>query len=74
MRSGYLPDLITQRATRFLDDQTPDHPFFLVVSQFNPHLPYEGHPQKYYDMYANRSSTASAGSRRRRTPSEIASI
>ncbi len=50
---GYLADLITQRANRFLDTQKPGEPFFLVASYFNPHTPYEGHPQKYYDMYAN---------------------
>ena len=22
------------------------------MSHFNPHTPYTGHPQKYYDMYA----------------------
>lgn len=49
---GYLADLITQHANRFLDDQKPDRPFFLVASYFNPHVPYDGHPQKYYDMYA----------------------
>jgi arylsulfatase A-like enzyme len=50
---GYLADLITQRSTRFLDQQSADRPFFLVVSHLNPHIPYEGHPQKYYDMYAD---------------------
>ncbi len=50
---GYLADLITQRANRFLENQKADRPFFLVASYFNPHTPYEGHPQKYYDMYAN---------------------
>jgi arylsulfatase A-like enzyme len=52
---GYLPDLITQGALRFLDNQQPDQPFFLVVSHLNPHAPYQGHPQKYYDQYANSS-------------------
>jgi arylsulfatase A-like enzyme len=51
--SGYLADLITQNSLRFLDEQTPDRPFFLVTSHLNPHVPYEGHPQKYYDMYQN---------------------
>lgn len=49
---GYLADLITARAFEFLDRQSADAPFFLTVSHFNPHVPYEGHPQKYYDMYA----------------------
>jgi choline-sulfatase len=50
---GYLADLITARAGTFLDQQTPDRPFFLTVSHFNPHTPYDGHPSKYYAMYAN---------------------
>ncbi len=51
-QTGYLADLITEHALHFLDQQGPDKPFFLTVSHFNPHTPYEGHPQKYYDMYA----------------------
>jgi arylsulfatase A-like enzyme len=49
---GYLADLITSRAGTFLDQQKPDQPFFLTVSHFNPHVPYDGHPAKYYQMYA----------------------
>jgi arylsulfatase A-like enzyme len=49
---GYLADLITAKALQFLDQQTPERPFFLTVSHFNPHVPYEGHPAKYYEMYA----------------------
>jgi arylsulfatase A-like enzyme len=49
---GYLAELVTQHAQHFLDDQKPDKPFFLVVSHFNPHPPYDGHPQKYFEMYA----------------------
>ncbi|MGH9627234.1 MAG: sulfatase family protein [Bryobacteraceae bacterium] len=52
---GYLTDLMTERACGFLDQQKPGSPFFLTVSYLNPHTPYEGHPQKYYDMYANTS-------------------
>ena len=50
---GYLADLITNNACQFLDQQKADKPFLLVVSHFNPHTPYTGHPQKYYDMYAD---------------------
>lgn len=49
---GYLADLITGKALQFLDQQTPDRPFFLTVSHFNPHVPYDGHPAKYYEIYA----------------------
>jgi arylsulfatase A-like enzyme len=52
---GYLADLMTSKACQFLDQQSAERPFFLTVSHFNPHTPYEGHPQKYYDMYANTS-------------------
>lgn len=53
--TGYLPQLLTEQSVRFLDAQTPDRPFFLVTSHLNPHTPYTGHPQKYYDMYAKTS-------------------
>jgi choline-sulfatase len=52
---GYLPELLTEQSLRFLNEQTPDRPFFLVTSHLNPHTPYEGHPQKYYDLYAKTS-------------------
>jgi arylsulfatase A-like enzyme len=49
---GYLTDLMTQRALGFLDQQSAAKPFFLTLGYLNPHTPYSGHPQKYYDMYA----------------------
>lgn len=49
---GYLTDLMTARAVEFLDKQDAGSPFFLAVGYLNPHTPYAGHPQKYYDMYA----------------------
>jgi arylsulfatase A-like enzyme len=52
---GYLPELMTRRACEYLDRQSAGKPFFLTVSYLNPHTPYDGHPQKYYDMYANTS-------------------
>jgi arylsulfatase A-like enzyme len=48
---GYLADILTRHALGFLDQQQKDRPFFLTVSHLNPHVPYDGHPQKYYDMY-----------------------
>lgn len=50
---GYLTDLMTARACQYLDAQSTGKPFFLTVSYFNPHTPYEGHPERYYSMYAN---------------------
>ncbi len=52
---GYLTELMTSEACRFLDQQKAGEPFFLVASYLNPHLPYDGHPQKYYDLYAKTS-------------------
>ena len=52
---GYLPELMTGKACEFLGGQSGQKPFFLTVSYFNPHTPYDGHPQKYYDMYAKTS-------------------
>ena len=50
---GYLGELMTRRACDYIDQQTTAKPFFLTVGYLNPHTPYDGHPQKYYDMYAN---------------------
>jgi len=49
---GYLTELMTGQATQFLEQQSGAKPFFLTVSYFNPHTPYDGHPQRYYDLYA----------------------
>jgi arylsulfatase A-like enzyme len=49
---GYLTDLMTRRACDFIDQQQSSKPWFLTVGYLNPHTPYDGHPQKYYDMYA----------------------
>lgn len=50
--SGYLTELMTRAALEFIDRQEAGRPFFLTVSYLNPHTPYDGHPQKYYDLYA----------------------
>jgi arylsulfatase A-like enzyme len=52
---GYLTDLMTREALGFLDRQSPGKPFFLSIGYLNPHTPYDGHPQKYYDLYAGSS-------------------
>ncbi len=52
-RSWYtLPEMMTQRAAQFLEEQKAEAPFFLVASYFLPDAPYDGHPRKYYDQYA----------------------
>lgn len=49
---GYIGDLITARALEFLDRQrSRSNPWLLVVAYNHPHTPYDGHPQKYYDLY-----------------------
>jgi arylsulfatase A-like enzyme len=59
-QSWYAGDSgITARALRFLDGFKDGAPFFLVVSHAAPRPPYEGLPQKYYDMYAATPFTAS---------------
>ena len=52
---GYLTELLTEKACSFLAKQTPSKPFLLTLGYLNPHTPYTGHPQRYYDMYANTS-------------------
>jgi arylsulfatase A-like enzyme len=49
--SGYLADLMTRRALEFIGQQQAGTPWFLTIGYLNPHTPYEGHPQQYYDMY-----------------------
>jgi len=49
---GYLAELMTRRACEFLEAQQAGRPFFLTIGYLNPHTPYEGHPEKYYEMYA----------------------
>jgi arylsulfatase A-like enzyme len=49
---GYLTDLLTAKAGAFLDQQSSAKPFFLTVRYLNPHPPYDGHPARYYEMYA----------------------
>ncbi|MBI4904641.1 MAG: sulfatase-like hydrolase/transferase [Acidobacteria bacterium] len=53
--TGYKTELMTNRAVEFLDKQSGAAPFFLTIGYSNPHVPYEGHPQRYYDMYKNTS-------------------
>jgi arylsulfatase A-like enzyme len=49
---GYLADLLTSEADRFIRAQAAAKPWFLTVSYLNPHPPYTGHPQKFYEAYA----------------------
>ncbi len=50
---GYIADLIHEQGIRFLEQvQNKQEPWFLTLSHFNPHTPYSGHPQKYYDLYS----------------------
>lgn len=48
---GYLTEVTTRGALEYLDQQSAAKPFFLTASYFNPHTPYDGHPQRYYEMY-----------------------
>ena len=43
---------ITPNAVQFLEARKPEQPFFLVVSHPSPRVPYDGYPQRYYDLYA----------------------
>jgi len=38
---GYVTDLITDHACRFIDDQPTDQPMFLHVAHMAPHYPYQ---------------------------------
>jgi len=49
---GYAAQTITGHAVQFLEARKPERPFFLLVSHPNPRAPYDGLPQKYYDLHA----------------------
>ncbi|WP_282937703.1 sulfatase-like hydrolase/transferase [Paenibacillus sp. RC67] len=50
--SGYLTDVITEDALRFLDVQDGSRPFYLSVHYTAPHSPWiDSHPKEYLDMY-----------------------
>lgn len=50
---GYLTDVITDQAEKWLDKRNPDKPFFLMVHHKAPHGPHDPHP-KYADLYNNK--------------------
>ncbi|MGE5488445.1 MAG: sulfatase [bacterium] len=56
---GYAPELFTRAAVDFIGRQKEGQPFFLLVSHLNARPPYDGHPQKYYDMYASTTFNTS---------------
>nr|XP_020443069.1 N-acetylglucosamine-6-sulfatase-like [Monopterus albus] len=48
----YLTNLIVNRSLRFLDDRSPQHPFFLMLSPPAPHSPWTAAPQ-YQGEFSN---------------------
>ncbi|XP_074474712.1 glucosamine (N-acetyl)-6-sulfatase (Sanfilippo disease IIID), b [Sebastes fasciatus] len=56
----YLTDLITNRSLHFLDDRSPQHPFFLMLSPPAPHSPWTAAPQyqkEFSDVKAPRDGS-----------------
>ncbi|KAG7499573.1 N-acetylglucosamine-6-sulfatase-like [Solea senegalensis] len=56
----YLTDLIANRSLKFLDDRSPQHPFFLMLSTPAPHSPWTAAPQyqkKFSDVQAPRDGS-----------------
>uniref|UniRef100_A0A3B4AWF5 N-acetylglucosamine-6-sulfatase n=1 Tax=Periophthalmus magnuspinnatus TaxID=409849 RepID=A0A3B4AWF5_9GOBI len=56
----YLTDLITNRSLTFLDNRSPQHPFFLMLSPPAPHSPWTAAPQhqnKFVDIKAPRDGS-----------------
>jgi arylsulfatase A-like enzyme len=43
---------VTEKAGRFLDQQSTGKPFFLTAAYSNPHPPFDGLAKKYLDMYS----------------------
>ena len=54
----YLTDVLTQRAIEWID-QEKDHPFFVSLNFYAPHVPIEGKPQlvQYYEEKAAKTGT-----------------
>ncbi|KAG7218755.1 hypothetical protein INR49_007292 [Caranx melampygus] len=48
----YLTDLIVNRSLRFLDDRSPQHPFFMMLSPPAPHSPWTAAP-RYENEFNN---------------------
>uniref|UniRef100_A0A3Q1ID76 N-acetylglucosamine-6-sulfatase n=1 Tax=Anabas testudineus TaxID=64144 RepID=A0A3Q1ID76_ANATE len=58
--TDYLTDLITNRSLRFLDDRSPQHPFFLMLCPPAPHSPWTAAPQyqkEFVDVKAPRDGS-----------------
>ncbi|XP_031143741.2 glucosamine (N-acetyl)-6-sulfatase (Sanfilippo disease IIID), b [Sander lucioperca] len=56
----YFTDLITNRSLHFLDDRSPQHPFFLMLSPPAPHSPWTAAPQyqkEFGDVKAPRDGS-----------------
>ncbi|KAA8579209.1 hypothetical protein FQN60_000031 [Etheostoma spectabile] len=56
----YFTDLITNRSLHFLDDRSPQHPFFLMLSPPAPHSPWTPAPQyqkEFADVKAPRDGS-----------------
>ncbi len=53
IKDGYVTDLITDEAIRFIDDNNEDAPFFLSVNYNAPHDPWisDQHPKELLDLY-----------------------
>jgi arylsulfatase A-like enzyme len=49
---GYTTILLGNDAVKYIDEQSPDNPFFLYLAFNAPHTPYQA-PQEYIDRYKN---------------------
>ncbi len=50
---GYKTDIVGDLALEFLDQQTKEHPFYLLVPFYAPHTPYDYQPEEYRKPYAD---------------------
>ncbi|XP_024155705.1 glucosamine (N-acetyl)-6-sulfatase (Sanfilippo disease IIID), b [Oryzias melastigma] len=51
-QKDYLTDLVLNRSLHFLDDRSPQHPFFIMLSPPAPHSPWTAAPQ-YEKEFSN---------------------
>ncbi|XP_068430168.1 glucosamine (N-acetyl)-6-sulfatase (Sanfilippo disease IIID), b [Clinocottus analis] len=58
--ADYLTDLLMNRSLHFLEDRSPQHPFFLMISPPAPHSPWTAAPQyqkQFSDVKAPRDGS-----------------
>ena len=70
-RAGYMTDLITERAARYIRRQRRDAPFFLSLNYTAPHWPWEGPRDAHVSSTLGRGPVAFAAGGSRKVYAEM---